>query len=332
MSGASRESTVSHPSYAECVKGLEGHRYAALVPIDNRVTLQKLEVLQLVVELEGATRAADHLYVSQPVISGHIRSLEERLGTKIFYREGRSMHLTEAGRTVYEWASEILTRTRELERHLDGLADGSRGNVAMVSSMSLGSYEVPLILSQFQVKRPGVRIRLSIAENDRAISGTKSGDYDFAILVTRAKPAEVGMTAEEIGQSELILVASPTLALPDDPIARSDVPALPLVATPRHSSASSDVDLAMEEFGFSRQNVVIEMGHPEAIKRAVMAGLGVSMIFRNAVESELQLGLLREVRVADFMVSRPVFLIYRKDKAFSVAHLDILEELRLHFR
>jgi DNA-binding transcriptional LysR family regulator len=107
--------------------------------LDSRVTLHKLEVFSLVVELGGVSRAAEQLFVSQPVVSAHIRSLEQRVGARLFYREGRHLRLTEAGRAVHGWANDVLTHTRELSRHLDGLSDGTQGSVVVGASMSVGS-------------------------------------------------------------------------------------------------------------------------------------------------------------------------------------------------
>ena len=104
--------------------------------LDTRITLYKLEVFDLVVELGSVSRAADQLFVSQPVVTAHIRSLEQRIGGRLFYRKGRQLVLTEAGRAVHAWARDVLTHTHELSRHLDGLSDGSRGSVVLGASMS----------------------------------------------------------------------------------------------------------------------------------------------------------------------------------------------------
>src|ERR1700760_5005074 len=83
---------------------------------DNRITFQKLEILCLVVDLGGVTRAAEHLWVAQPVVTAHIRSLQERLGVTLFHREGRRTILTDAGQQVYQWAQDVLSRTEQMQR------------------------------------------------------------------------------------------------------------------------------------------------------------------------------------------------------------------------
>ena len=76
-------------------------RVRAPVRYDNRITLQKLEVFCSVVELGGVSRAAEHLWVAQSVVSGHLRSLQDRLRVQLLYRDGQQMKLTKAGEQVY---------------------------------------------------------------------------------------------------------------------------------------------------------------------------------------------------------------------------------------
>ena len=88
--------------------------------LDSYFTLQKLEVFCLVVELQSVTRAAEQLCVSQPVISAHLRTMEAKLGVKLVKRSGRHIALTGWGERVYTWASDVMTRTREMEREFGG--------------------------------------------------------------------------------------------------------------------------------------------------------------------------------------------------------------------
>ena len=152
--------------------------------VDPRITLQKLEVFCLVVELGGVSRAAEHLFVTQPVVTAHVRSLEQRLGTRLFRREGRQMHLTEAGRAAHEWAVELLTHTREFSRRLDGLADGTRGTVVVAASMSVGSYLMPPVVSRFHEERPLVELELNVSDSRQALQEAELGRCDFAVVTT----------------------------------------------------------------------------------------------------------------------------------------------------
>ena len=155
-----------------------------MLSLDPRISLRKLEVFSLVVQLGGVSRAAEHLYVAQPVVSAHIRSLEERLQTKLFYREGRQMRLTESGQAVYSWAEDLLTKTRTPRSSPSGLSDGRRGTVVFGASMSIGSYRLPSILADFRETHPGVDLILGISDTEHAIEDTRTGEFDFSVVIS----------------------------------------------------------------------------------------------------------------------------------------------------
>jgi DNA-binding transcriptional LysR family regulator len=299
--------------------------------IDRRITLHKLEVFDLVVELGGVSRAADRLYVTQPVVTAHLRSLEERLGTTLFYREGGRMHLTEGGRAVHAWTQDLLRRTRELSRHLDGLSDGSQGSVAVGATMSVGSYSLPTLLSRFREERPLVDIALNILDAEHALADTEAGENDFAVVVVDTDPASRGLDTERIGEEELVVVA----ARDGDPVASritvDELASLSFVEAPQKLIRRQFVDRQLQQIGIRDRNVAIELGHPEAMKRATAAGRGVAVLFRSAVRAELASGDLREIEVDGVHLTGPVYLVYRKDKLFSAVHRDLIEAIRRHY-
>jgi len=139
------------------------------VTIDDRINLQKLQVFDCVVSLGGISRAADQLKVAQPVVTEHIQSLERRLGARLFEREGRRLVLTEAGRAAHEWCTDLLRRTREFDRELQGLADGLRGSIVIGTSMSTGSYELPTVEDRYRMIRAYFQMLLDEADASKEL-------------------------------------------------------------------------------------------------------------------------------------------------------------------
>ena len=299
--------------------------------IDLRISLRKLEVLSLVVQLGGVGRAAEHLFVAQPVVTAHIRSLEERLGAKLFYREGRQMHLTEAGQAVHRWAEEVLTRTRELERYLAGISDGKQGTVVLGASMSVGSYELPSVLATFRATHPGVDLRLGVSDTEHAIEDTRAGVLDFAVVVSDEQLELPGMEVERVGSDEIVLVAAPGGEPHDDTISTEVLRGLPFIDAPEGIVRRKFVDRQLRQLGVRDRNVVLQLGHPEAMKRATRDGLGVTLLFRSAVREELAAGLLREIRVEGADLAVPLYIVFRKGKTFSPLHWALIEEIRRVF-
>lgn len=296
--------------------------------LDLRISLRKLEVLSLVVQLGGVGRAAEHLFVAQPVVSAHIRSLEERLQTKLFYREGRQLHLTEAGQVVHRWAEDVLMRTRELDRHLGGLSDGRQGTVVFAASMSIGSYRLPPILTAFRRNHPEVDLRLSISDTEHAINDTRAGEFDFAVVVSDAQLELPGMQVERIASDEIVLVTAPNGTPCEDVISIAELRRLPFIEAPQGIIRRTFIDRQLRQLGVVERNVVLQLGHPEAMKRATRAGLGVTFLFRSAVREDLEAGVLREVGVDGADVAIPIYIVFRNGKTFSPLHLALVEQIR----
>jgi DNA-binding transcriptional LysR family regulator len=298
------------------------------VTIDTRITLRKLEVFSSVVALEGFGRAAEQLCVAQPVVTAHVRSLEERLGVQLFYRDGRQMRLTEAGQAVYAWSEDVLRRTRELERDLTSLSDGARGRVALGASMSIGSYRLPPVLSQFGAEHPEADIRLSVLDSEHAIEDTRHGTLDFSVVVAPADDEIPGMTIELLGQDELILVATPGMVDSSHGLDVERLAQLPFIDAPAGTVRREFVDRQLRTWGVRDRSVVLQLGHPEAMKRATMEGLGVSLMFRGAVREELAQGRLEELRVGGGELWVPVVLVHRTGRDFSPLHAALIAAIR----
>lgn len=298
---------------------------------DSRITFQKLEILCLVVDLGGVTRAAEHLWVAQPVVTAHIRSLQDRLGVKLFQREGRRTILTDAGREVYVWAQDVLARTEQMQREIGGLADGSRGPVAVAASMTLGSYLLPPILSDFRGRYPGVEITLIVEDPEGAVTSVERGESDLAFIVAPSAPQHPALDCQGIGADDLVLVAAPDFRPGLDAIDVRELSTMPLLSTPRSHLRREMVDRQLAAYGVRADNVIMELGHPEAMKHAAQAGLGACLLFRAAVEQELAAGRLVEIGIRDATMRVPVYLVSRLTKALTPVQSAIADAVRQHF-
>lgn len=297
--------------------------------LDLRINLHKLEVFCSVVELGGVGVAAEKLFVSQPVVTAHLRSLEQRLGTKLFYRKGHHIHLTESGLVVHTWAQTVLGRSRELDKHLEGLLDGRQGTVVIGASMSVGCYRLPNLVWRFKSANPGAEIRLNITDTEHAVEETRTGELDFAVVVSDDEFAPHGVVAERVGTDEVVLVGSRGQETGGEEIPIERLAELPFVDAPAGIVRRTFIDKQLSRLGVPDRRVVLELGHPEAMKRASGEGAGVVFLFRSAVEKELRAGTLREIRVEGVELVFPIFAVFRKGKTLSPLHRNLVDEIRI---
>ncbi|MFD2416462.1 LysR family transcriptional regulator [Amycolatopsis pigmentata] len=297
---------------------------------DNRITLQKLEVFCTVIELGGVSRAADHLWVAQSVVSGHLRSLQERLGVQLLYRDGQRMKLTKAGEQVHQWASEMLSGTRDLMRRLDDLDDANSGTLSLAASLTVGSYLMPPILAEFRRERPRAIITMSVSDPEMAFAAVESGKCDLGIVIAGTGHEHPHVRSEEIGREEIVLVTAPDKLGGVDELKLADLSELSLVAPFAGSVARDVVDRQLVECGAPPQRAVMELGHPEAMKRVIRNGVDACLLFRSCVEDELHQGTLRAIPLADGDLSMPVFSLTHAERPPLPIHTELVEETRAY--
>jgi DNA-binding transcriptional LysR family regulator len=298
-----------------------------MMAFGSRVSLHKLEVFATVVRHGSITRAAEELFVAQPVVSAHVRSLEERLGVRLFDRQGRTLQLTEGGHIVHEWASEILTRTRELAREIDGLADGTRGSVVVSASMTAGSYLLPPVIIDFKRANPDADISLNITEPEGALAAAEAGECDFAVVMLDEGESRRPLSYRHLRDEDLVLTAARDGDPSASEVSCADLAYLSFVCSPVDRRRRGMIDRMLARHGVMKRHVVLSLGHASAIKKGVKEGLGVAMMFRASIEDELASGELREIAVTDAVLSTPLLLVQRRDKRLSPLQSRLAEAI-----
>lgn len=291
---------------------------------DNRITLHKLEVLCLVVELGGVSRAADHLWVAQSVVSGHLRSLQDRLGVQVLYREGQHLKLTKAGEQVHQWAMETLARTRDLMRTLD---EASSGSLTVAASLTVGNYLLPPILAQVRRDWPHAAIAMSVTDSDRTFDMVEKGECDLGIVVAEPNHVHPHVRSEVIGREEILLVAAPDSLAGVEALSLDQLSGLALVAPFAGTVAREAIDRQLVERGVPPQNAVMELGHPEAMKRVIRSGIDACLLFRSCVEDDLRQEILREIPLTDAALSLPVISIEHVDRPRLPLQIQLIEQV-----
>ncbi len=293
----------------------------------SQISIHKLEVLCVVVELNSFSRAAKKLNITQPVVSAHIKALTDKFAVPLIVRNGRRIILTEDGERVYRWARELVSRTLEIEREMDDSHKGVVGRASVGASMTIGSYVLPALVSHFQRLHPLGEISVRAYNPMAATDAIHSGECDFSFTILDPRQDVEGLDIEHIADDRLVLVTSDQISPLDQPLTPSVIANLPFVSAQVGMPRFEIEEALLEKYGIRRKRIVLEFGHAESLKQAVRAGAGYSFIFRSSLRDELSLGVLREVETPGMRLDVPLYRVKRRGKKLSSFQQKLLNYL-----
>lgn len=293
---------------------------------------RQLEVFVKVAELGSFSRAAEGLFVTQPTVSEHVRALEEELGLRLLDRLGRGATPTKAGQLLLSYARQILQLQRDARQALEQFQGRMSGELVVGASTIPGEYVLPPLIGRFKEKYPDISISLLIGDTRQALDWLLEGKVEVAVV--GAQGPQQPLEYRELMPDELVVVVSSghpwrgrkTVAL-------DEVRAEPLIVRERGSGSRHALERALEEVGLDLGDfrVVGEMGSTQAIKQAVKAGVGVSLISKRAVEDECRVNLLWCVKVKDLRFSRFFYLATHRGRTRSPLAEAFWEFLQAEF-
>ncbi|MBL3560097.1 LysR family transcriptional regulator [Rhodovulum sulfidophilum] len=294
-----------------------------------RISLRQLSVFLSVARHQSYTRAAEELNLTQPAVFTQVKQLEESLGVPLLDRIGKRMQPTEAGRVVVEGARETLDAVGRMEMRLADMRGLREGRLTL-AIVSTAQYFLPRLLGQFCDANPGIEVALTVTNRQAVLARLAAGEDDLCILGT--PPEGLDVVAAAIAANPLVIIARP-----DHPLA-SEIEIPPeRVAEEAFilRERGSGTRLAVERFFRARGltlPVRMELGSNEAIKQAVIGGLGLAALSRDTLALEGAVGIVRVLDVAGFPLLRQWQAAYPRGKHLSVAAEAFLDHLAAHAR
>lgn len=280
--------------------------------------LRQLEVFAKVAELGSFSRAAQALSLSQPTVSEHIRALEHELGVRLLDRLGRGAAATPAGQLLLSRAQRILALARETRQAMDGFLGRMSGELAIGASTIPGEYILPPLIGRFKAKYPDISIILLIGDSQSAVDWVTDGRAELAMVGARL-PGRAIEYRELIADDLVVIVPAGHPWRQRTDVGVAELRAEPLLIRERGSGTRAALERALGEarLDVGAFRIAGELGSTQAIKQAVKAGVGVSVVSRRAVEEECRAGSLRALRLADLPVARSFYLVVSTERSRS---------------
>ncbi len=284
---------------------------------------RRLQVFHTVARLLSFTKAAEALHMTQPAVTFQIRQLEEYFNTRLFDRTHNRITLTEVGDQVYEYAEKIFEQYTLMENTVKEMIGDVSGILMIGASTTIAEYLLPILLGDFKTKYPNVRIHLKVSNTDEIVSMVENNVIDLGVV--EAPVSNKNLAVELCRMDQLVAIVPPKHPLAE----RHEVMVQELVTYPYISreEGSGTREVITEYFNQAKLspdtlNIVMELGSPEAIKGAVAAGMGVSILSRVSIQKDLQLGLLKAINLNPSL-ERPLSFVHQKQKF----RLRAIEEL-----
>jgi DNA-binding transcriptional LysR family regulator len=262
------------------------------------MTLEQLRVFVAVAERQHVTRAAEALNLAQSAASAAIAALEARHGAKLFHRVGRGIELTEAGALFLLEARAVLARAEAAELVLSELGGLKRGTLAVQASQTIASYWLPRHLVAFRRAYPGIDIRLGIGNTAQVAAAVHEGVADLGFV--EGAISDPLLSVEQVARDQLVLVVGAEHPWSEvDSLEPGRLIEAEWVLREPGSGTRSVFEAALHDFGVPPDSlrIALELPSNEAVRAAVEAGLGATVISASVAVSSLEAGLLHQVRL-----------------------------------
>jgi DNA-binding transcriptional LysR family regulator len=276
--------------------------------------LYKLEIFYWVAELKSFSQAANLLSLRQPTVSAHVHELEEAVGGKLFYRIPGKVSFTPLGQMLADRAKTLLAFKRETVAALEQFQGTLTGELWVGGSNIPGEYLLPQKLGAFVKKYPGIKPILRIRDSAGVVEDILDGKVELGFV--GFKNDDTRLTFAKMWKDEMVL------AVPKNhpwsrrkSIQLKELKAEKFIA---RESGSGTLDSVMELLSDSRKppeevfNISMELGSTEAIKEALMAGFGVSILSRISIRHELAEGTIVEVPIRGMTMERDFYEVFHR--------------------
>lgn len=281
--------------------------------------IETLKVFCDLVDLQSFSLAAERNFITQSAVSQQIRTLEEKFKRRLLerVRGRREVKLTSAGEVFYRESKNVLDCYDQLNENMRGLVGKIGGTVKVATVYSVGLHELPPKVREFMTKFPSAKIDLEYSRTTRVVRDVLNGTIELGV-VAFPEPRR-GLTIIQMQSDRLVLICSPEHEFAKKKqVKAKDLKGRDFVLFERDIPTRKATDKILKTNGVDVRKVA-EFDNIETIKRAVEVGFGMAIVPLPSVEDEEKNGQLVIIKLAEKEWVRPVGVIFRSDRALSIA-------------
>lgn len=290
----------------------------------NQATLHQLKVFEAVARHNSFTRAAEELFLTQPTVSMQVKQLTKAVGMPLFDQIGKRLYLTQAGEELVKTCRQVFEKLEQFEMTVADLKGLKQGRLR-IAVITTAKYFIPRLLGPFCQRYPGIDISLQVTNHEHIINRLNDNLDDLYVM--SQMPENIEVSCKPILENPLVVVAPTSHPLAQEKnISLERVGTEPFIMREPGSGTRKAVQTLFDERKIQLK-VRLDLGSNEAIKQAIVGGLGISVLSAHTLTLESQNSQLTVLDVEKFPIERYWYAVYPTGKQLSIVARTFLEYL-----
>lgn len=276
-------------------------------------TLNQLQVFQKIAQTQSVTKAAEELHLTQPAVSIQLRNFQNQFDIPLTEVIGRKIYITDFGREIALAADQILEQVNAIQ-HKTLAYRGQLFGKLKISVVSTGKYVMPYFLADFMKAHPGVELEMDVTNKSKVVNSLEKNAVDFSLV--SILPDHLALNHVDLLENKLYLVGNQEASLVEPLDLKTLFEQSPLIFREKGSGTRQSMEKFIETQELNVQKKM-ELTSNEAVKQAVLAGLGYSIMPLIGIRNELQNGSMKIIPVNGLPIHTMWQLIWLKSKNLS---------------
>ncbi len=287
-------------------------------------TLNQLQIFLKVVQTRSVTKASEELHLTQPAVSIQLRNFQDQFDIPLTEVVGRKIYITDFGREVAVAAEQIIDQVEAINFKTMAFKGQLSGRLKL-SVVSTGKYVMPYFLTDFLRKNSEVQLLMDVTNKSKVIESLEKNEVDFALV--SLLPPKLAVEKLDLLQNKLFLVGSSNMKFKKRKLKKDNLSELPLIFREQGSGTRQVMEGFLERNNLSDVKK-LELTSNEAVKQALLAELGFSIMPLIGIKSELFTNVLQIFPVEGLPIKTTWSLIWLKGKKHSPVSLAFLNHLK----
>ena len=271
----------------------------------------RLKIFHTVAQLKSFTKAAQVMNLTQPAITFQIKNLEDHFQTRLFYRDANKISLTPSGKVLFRHVEIILNEYENAKKEIAKVSGKLRGEIRIGIASLLGKYLMPKLIGHFKNEHSLIEISMLVGNSGKLIQELKEHALDL-VIVSEPISAQHFIVRHFL-DDELVVIINPHHKWAQREFIEMDDLLTESFVDREEGSGTREVFknfLSTRNISLKNLNVIMTMGGSESVMSAVESGVAYGIVSKMAVSREIEMGLLKQVKIKDVVLKRKFLIVY----------------------